>query len=107
MKWLKANQGQPARRRMLHSMIAGLATYATSFFVTKSAFAQQCQDDINCHPGSGKCIKYVGPCSIMGSPARQYALYTDTAGLDGCCIDEEPSGTPCHFTSSECQCDCL
>ncbi len=35
----KAVQARPTRRGVLHSMVAGMAAYATSFFVTNTAMA--------------------------------------------------------------------
>ena len=91
------------RRSMLHSAIAGLAAFATSFFVAERSYA--CTDCFsfcagyggpNCELGEGRCLKYHNDCCMQ--PVHAYKLYWGAANETNCCVEEpELEDLICHM----------
>jgi hypothetical protein len=81
--------GNPRRRRVLRSAIAGLAAYATSFFVSTAAEAQPCEGIPSCDTGSlgeNECYGSGWYCMTwQQGPVGTFRIHEGPHNANGCC----------------------
>ncbi len=100
-------QDSGTRRTMLRSLVASLAAYATSFFVSEPAHAfcpSQCNQGCPTIIPSNACIAFFGQkCTVhpSGEELWQAWLYQGERDENGCCTGGWYGVEICHICSEE------
>lgn len=81
---------EKGRRRLLLRSVAGMAAFATSFFVSGRVHADEDCGCGGCSPSPGECLVSWGLCysEALEHYVVRYAVWSGTASPSGCCNNQ-------------------